>query len=385
MGSFQLNAGSSRLAIIDAFRGLAALVVCAFHARQIVWVGMRSFLSSQRHHNFIDTLLAYLSAPLLFGATAVPLFFIISGYCIHRSFASSQKIHGETRAAWSFYFLRRAWRIYPVFIFAMVLTAGLNTYSEPRLVPGCGIGAGPNSVQVAIWNLAGLAGSVAPNFGANFALWSLSIELQLYAVYPIVHYLSRQWGIVTLLKITLGLSLVASVLHDYGLVKILWFGPYWFCWTLGVLVAKIEACEIPFHLGKFQIAAWGVVSLSGFALWPSKWQELAFSNMGVFWALIVLRGLTKTNYPALICRTIQILATFGTFSYSLYVVHVPVCVFVRFCILGGAQAQSILTILPVIASCIGVALCSWFLVERFSLRLPDFLTRILSPAEQRSH
>lgn len=385
MHSSQLNAGSSRLAVIDAFRGLAALVVCAFHARQIVWVGMRGYLTSQGHHDIINTLLAYLSAPLIFGGMAVPLFFVISGYCIHRSFASGQKIHGETRTAWYLYFMRRAWRIYPVFICAMILTAGLNTCSEPRIVPGCGYSAGSHSIQTAIWNLAGLAGSVAPNFGANFPFWSLSIELQLYAAYPLVFYLSRRWGTVRLLYILLVFSVVTSLVRNGGLVKILWFGPYWFCWTLGVLVAKVEANEIPLALGKLHMVAWGAVSLSGYVLWALGFQELAFSNMGIFWALIVLRGLTKTDYPALISRMIRIFAVFGIFSYSLYVVHEPVCIFVRFCILGGAQSQSIVIILPVIALCVGVALCSWFLVERFSLRLPGFLMRALSRTEHPAH
>ena len=66
-------------------RGFAALFVAYFHCRQIVWVGMRDF-----HHAYVNalspgTLAGYLTLPFAWGPAGVSIFFVISGYCIHRN------------------------------------------------------------------------------------------------------------------------------------------------------------------------------------------------------------------------------------------------------------------------------------------------------------
>ena len=78
------------------------------------------------------------------------------------------------------------------------------------------------------------------------------------------------------------------------------------------------------------------------------------------------------------------LAKLGVISYSLYAVHVPVCVFVRSFFFEGTQSRNILAIFPAMAGCILVALGLFLLVERHSLRVPDWL-RNFSGLNRRPH
>src|ERR1700678_1844039 len=70
--------------VIDAMRGFAALLVAYFHCRQVAWVGMESFHHSVSHALSFSSIVAYLTLPIAWGSAGVPIFFVISGYCIHR-------------------------------------------------------------------------------------------------------------------------------------------------------------------------------------------------------------------------------------------------------------------------------------------------------------
>ena len=63
------------------------------------------------------------------------------------------------------------------------------------------------------------------------------------------------------------------------------------------------------------------------------------------------------------------LAKLGVISYSLYAVHVPVCVFVRSFFFEGTQSRNMLAIFPAMAACILFAWGLFLLVERHSLQI----------------
>ncbi len=180
---------TERLPIIDVARGGAALMVCALHAREVIWVGLFSSLSHRAQSSVLQTVLGVLSAPLAFGATAVPLFFVISGYCIHRSFATKLAAEPDHEPRWRTYYLRRAWRIYPVLISVMLITLLLDQFTVHRYPSDSKLGS--LSLRTMLVNLLGLQGLAGPYFGSNGPLWSLSVEMQLYAVYPAIFYLTR--------------------------------------------------------------------------------------------------------------------------------------------------------------------------------------------------
>lgn len=345
-------------------------MVCALHAREIIWVGLHSCISQRGHDNYLVTILGLLSAPLALGGTAVALFFVISGYCIHRSFATKLAADPNHQPNWRVYFIRRAWRIYPVLISVILITFLLDQYTLQRFPNDPKLGS--LSLQTMLVNLSALQGIAGPWYGSNGPLWTLSIEMQLYALYPIVFYLIAKRGINATLLVTLAVSLVCVAAgFSPGLRVFSWFGPYWFCWTLGCAVAEFERSGKTIILGRYQLILWFFISALGFGLCLGPFGTFAFSCVGCFWALIILKSLQAraTNASFL---PLTLLAKLGVISYSLYAVHKPICLFARSFFFHGLPTRNILYVLPVVTGCIVTAGVLFFLVERFSLQVPNW-------------
>jgi len=345
-------------------------MVCALHARQTIWVGLRQYLAEHGHKPTFTSVLGMLSTPAIYGAIAVPLFFVISGYCIHRSFALKLNANSDHAPHWGNYLIRRAWRIYPVLVAAMGLTWWLDPYTLERFPADAALG--DLSWTTALSNLLALQGVASPPYGSDRPLWSLSIELQLYALYPFIFYATRKWGIKICLGLTLAVSLAGVALSlTPGLASLVWFGPFWFCWTLGAAIAEIETgrCRFQLRLGGWII--WSAISLIGFVLWFGKLNIFAFSCIGCFWALLVLRGLRR---PASGLRFLPLgpMSKLGLVSYSLYAIHQPLCLFARSVFLHGVKTDNILLVPVVMAACVVAAAVLFFLVERRSLTPPKW-------------
>ena len=361
----------ARLPIIDVARGGAALVVCALHAREIIWVGLHASLSQRTNQSIFQTILGILSAPLAFGATAVPLFFVVSGYCIHRSFAAKLAVEPDHKPNWRDYFIRRVWRIYPVLIAVMLITLVLDQYTIHRFPADPKLGS--LSFKTMVVNLCALQGVAGPYYGSDGPLWTLSIELQLYALYPIIFYLIQRRGRNAALLTTFAASMFCIAMGYLPWFRSLtWFGPYWLCWTLGCAVAEFESSKGRVILGRGKFIVWCVISALGFGLWLGPFSIFAFSCVGCFWALIFLKCLQARTANASFLP-LTLLAKIGIISYSLYAVHVPVCLFIRSLFFHGTKSSNILFVPPVIGACVLVAAGLFFAVERYCLRVPNWL------------
>jgi peptidoglycan/LPS O-acetylase OafA/YrhL len=361
-------AGIARLPMIDVARGGAALIVCALHARLTIWIGLHACIAQRNHQSAFQTVLGILSAPLAFGATAVPLFFVVSGYCIHRSFAAKLAAEPDHEPNWRAYFIRRAWRIYPVLIAVMVITFLLDKLTVHQFPNDPMLGS--LSLKTMLLNLCALQGLAGPYYGSNGPLWTLSVEMQLYAVYPVIFYLIKKRGMNASLLMTLGVSMVSAAAGFSAQFRsFIWFGPYWFCWTLGCMVADLEGSKNWVTLERCKLIGWLLTSTLGFVLWLGPFRTLAFSFIGCFWALIILNCL-QTRLVNASFLPLALMARLGAISYSLYAIHVPVCLFARSLFFHGTFTRNILFVLPVMGVCILVATALFFFVERYSLRLP---------------
>src|SRR5688500_1389308 len=88
-----------RLTSIDALRGIAALAVVLTHI-------------PREHRGRIDgTFFAFL--PIDFGTLGVPLFLVISGFCIHLAVARRALEGHSASVDWAAFWKRRFYRLYP--------------------------------------------------------------------------------------------------------------------------------------------------------------------------------------------------------------------------------------------------------------------------------
>ncbi|CAE6753384.1 acyltransferase family protein [Paraburkholderia haematera] len=326
--------------VIDAMRGFAALLVAYFHCRQVEWVGMQAFHQSVGHSFSLSTIAAYLTFPIAWGSAGVPIFFVISGYCIHRGGALRLAKNPDYRLDTGNFWVRRFARIYPVLLAALVLTFALDWASLQ--LPPVNHKIREIGLQAFLVNLFSLQGVAGKTFGSNGALWTLSLEVQFYAIYPLLFALRRRLGMTSVLAIVAVINVVSAYVlerHD-----IQFFTSYWFSWTLGAWIADARARATP----DVRSSTWLYVLAAAFVALGCA--AFHFGQYGAFqlWAV----GFAFYLYKALERPAgdkahqadglgMRLLSRFGDFSFSLYLIHLPIFVLLSSILFRSSLQMSI--------------------------------------------
>lgn len=279
----------ARYQLLDAWRGAAALAVVLFHCSNTLF-------------SWSDGPLAQI---LLSGWVGVFVFFPISGYCI------AAAIDRPENSSISDYLRRRWWRIFPPYwaSIAVVLTVGLavlpfNRGSAEYL-------SLPPTEWVAVATLTqGLIGREAL---LNPVYWSLCYEEQFYLVMASLLLAPRRHRGTGLLLVTL-----AATAHGMGWLPTQRvpgiFLNHWLEFVAGTAV------YYRLHRPQEQHVAGGLVVLILAALLL----EGAGVTLVVSSTVALFMLFLKPLEPMLISLApVRALMLIGTFSYSLYLVHVP--------------------------------------------------------------
>jgi peptidoglycan/LPS O-acetylase OafA/YrhL len=322
--------------VIDAMRGFAALLVAYFHSRQVEWVGMQSFHRTVGRSFDLSSIAAYLTFPIAWGSAGVPIFFVISGYCIHRSAALRLAKNPHYRLDAINFWARRFTRIYPVLFGALLLTLALDWTSLHFLPVNHKIlDIGPQAFLVNLFSLQGVAGKT---YGSNGALWTLSLEVQFYVIYPLLFALRRKIGMMPVLIVVAAVNVLSAfVLERHDLQ---FFTSFWFSWTLGAWIAELQvkrgAGESRSPWLFYALAA--LFTVLGCVAFHFG-QYLAFQLWAIgfaFYLIEALKSRRQNNTPA-----IRLLSRFGDFSFSLYLIHLPICVLLSSVLFRSALQLSI--------------------------------------------
>lgn len=235
----------NKLVSINVARGLAALSVFVYHYQ-------------------VGAVLAKYTGIIAFSWIAYPganygvtLFFVISGFCIHGS--EWRRLQRDPGAAFSLrrYAERRVRRIYPVYLFALLISCLLN-----------GINGDWPSFTDLTFHVLLLHGFSQAFFNSiNLVLWTISIEGFFYIIYPLWLKYRLKAGLLrafvggTLLS-TVCLALTAAFFYPYSLPSRWFFLNTWGGWLLGALLAETMETSPQFY----RSGGWGVLSgLSGFS------------------------------------------------------------------------------------------------------------------------
>ncbi|MFL9953563.1 acyltransferase [Paraburkholderia nemoris] len=329
--------GAGKEHVIDAMRGFAALLVAYFHCRQVEWVGMQTFHQSVGHSFSLSTIAAYLTFPIAWGSAGVPIFFVISGYCIHRGGALRLAKNPDYRLDTGNFWIRRFARIYPVLLAALVLTFALDWVSLQ--LPPVNHKIREIGLQAFLVNLFSLQGVAGKTFGSNGALWTLSLEVQFYAIYPLLFALRRRLGMTSVLAIVA----VINVLSAYVLERhdLQFFTSYWFSWTLGAWIADAKSRSTP----EARSSVWLYVLAAAFiALGCAAFhfgQYGAFQLWAVGFAFYLYKALERPNTDKADTPGVRLLSRFGDFSFSLYLIHLPIFVLLSSILFRSSLQMSI--------------------------------------------
>lgn len=371
-----------RVSAIDALRGMAALAVLLYHARGVFWVGIAETYRQHAWQPDLSAWLGYLSAPLGLGGQGVTLFFVLSGYCIHRRGARLLATNPDLQLDWKTFAGRRFWRIYPTYLAALLVTALIDQWLAGKtgtLPPGQ-----DNSPYALLMSCLTLQGYFAPHFGSNGVFWTLAMEVHLYAAYPLLFLLSRRWGPQMTLGLTLlaGLGYVAAdqligiekhLPHRFQSGPVLL--PYWFTWTLGFYWAEVEAgraADFGDRIWRWLATGCGVAGLT-FSL--AHWQYPAEVCWALFFTSLLRWSLRLRGQQFWNQHLGRGLAVVGVFSYSLYAIHAPLLLAIHAML--DPMSQKYPTIWPTLGVSVGVLPIAWLffrLVEWWSVRKVGSLT-----------
>ena len=299
-----------RMAGLDGLRGLAALYVVAFHCWLLTFAGFPAKSGP------------FWLGWLMYGRLAVVFFLIISGFSLALSPARS----GWRLTSVKQFLRRRSFRILPPYWAAL---AG-SLVIAATIVPASH--AGPPTIRtVLVYSLLLQDVMVTPT--PNGAFWSIAVEVELYLALPALLLLHRRWGGIGLLTIVLSPVAVFGVLSNNGtpVEDVNHLAPNLApVFVAGILAASVTnqpkgIRQIPW-LGLSIVASAPVICLivTRGPTWTVNhyfWIDVAAAPPMAFLIIAVAVGRP---------RALQLLLdrsparTLGSFSYSLYLIHLPI-------------------------------------------------------------
>jgi peptidoglycan/LPS O-acetylase OafA/YrhL len=203
------------------------------------------------------------------GRFGVILFFIHTSLVLMQSMDSlARKSDGKT-GRWIFqFYLRRAFRIYPLSIVVVFLAVWLGTPMAPWDNPQTAA-LGVKGIVLNVLLLQNIV-QVQPAIGP---LWTLPIEVQMYAVLPFVFMVirSRNW-VRYMAVLWIAAAGVAGVVYHYtGRMNLLAFTP---CFLCGAIAYKLRSTSKPSWSASLWVPAILAVTVGGI-VWtldvPIEW------------------------------------------------------------------------------------------------------------------
>ena len=301
---------ADRVEGVDGIRGLAALYVVMHHCWLLTFHGYPA-----------DTGPAWLGW-LLYGHLAVVAFITVSGF----SLAISPARKGWHLGGTGRFALRRAWRILPPYWAALAFSLVIAWTVIPQLHSGP-----PTGRSVLVYGL--LLQDVVTAPIPNGAFWSIAVEAELYFLFPLLLLLRRRAGAVAVLAAVLVPVIAFGVLDPAAATanKLTWIAPQFApLFAVGVLGAGVLAAgdrirRLPWPwLAALAAAPVLVLIVVNGSVWTVDhyyWIDLAVAP-----AIALLLAAVATGRPAPLVALLNTgpMRSLGTFSYSLYLIHVPI-------------------------------------------------------------
>ena len=357
-----LRRGPARVSELDGLRGIAILMVLAFHFTP----------AAGPLHPFAHVFQA--------GWIGVDLFFVLSGFLITGILMDSA---GQPHYYRNF-FVRRSLRIFPLYYACLLLYAWLTFYPgaihwSDYLTPG-----DARWYLFYVGNFRAFFRNAWPGAAMLTPLWSLQVEEQFYWSFPFVVAMTRRRTlarillasvlVALLLRLILALALPANLVGNYVLMPCRMDAL-----AMGGLVAY-AARQKPEWLKNRWIAPLtllcgavflGICMLSSEAPWSFSMRTFGYTALDLaFTGVLVLLIGRRPQSLLKLCRW-GVLTWLGTISYGLYLLHIPAMTVVDRWIAPALHLASrgSAAFFVAFAVAIAVASLSWVALESPILRL----------------
>jgi len=332
---------------LDIWRGIACLLVLVNHS---------VFYSQPVPPNALGVLNNWISAIALRLWAGVPIFFVISGYCISATIDKQRRMGTSVGT----YFLRRFRRIFPPFWITLLATAaivGAVELAVPGVLTRDGIFLRPwwysgwqwagtaSLTEIWRWHLVGGQKALLLSHA-----WTLCYEEQFYAVTGLLLALCPRRYFSGAAVVTLGvLAIVGWAAWSGTPIDGFFFDGNWILFAFGVLVYHTlnygsrtrQWVASAVFVGVFI----GAASFGSALLDPVKNNPQVYAVASAF-ALAVL---WFRPYDEALCSTawLKPLRNCGLMCYSLYLLHLPIADLVKASL--AAAGVTLATLSPVVS------------------------------------
>ncbi|MBD2692553.1 acyltransferase family protein [Anabaena catenula] len=330
--------GEKRLHLpyLDGLRGLASLYVVLVHVEPSIG-------------GQLPILWSLFGEAMKYGAFSVVIFIVLSGYVLMLPVARSE--NGQLSGSFINYIKRRSRRILPPYyvtlLICLLLTAiilVLEKFTDFQWNVEAGLGAfSPRFSLIDVLLKLLIVHNLDSNsyLTINPPMWTIATEWQIYFLFPLLLLpIWRRLGLFWVVIITFLIGLTPVYLLN-GLFESA--NPWFLCiFCLGMAAADIGFSRKPQLVAIRNSLPWGWLAIIFTCIAViTEWRQLelhiwinqTFAGLAFACLFISLtKSIIEDKKPSLILRILQhpLAIALGTFSYSLYLIHGPVLVLVRY-------------------------------------------------------
>ena len=297
------------------------------------------------------------------GVCGVAMFFVVSGFCIHLSHLR----RGSEDPWFVDFFFRRVTRIYPPYLVALLLFSFVYPFGVVDLAAG----------KQVVNFFAHLF--LVHNFfelevfaGINPSFWSIAVEAQLYAIYPLLYFLAGRtsWKtclvVCAVIEVSIRVWAAIALTHGTPLPRAITYSPTSFLlsWSIGAAIADayVNKGQLPFARQSFRF--WLICCLVCPHVQPLT--RFNFLVVAVTTGVFIARSLGGEQLLPRFTgsRTLgRHLSFAGTVSYSCYLFHQPLINRVSIVVnrLTGIEFHPVADFSLTLATWPGMLVLSWVL------------------------
>lgn len=335
-------ANSNRVPLIDWLRGLAALCVVIFHFNEL-----------RPSTDWYQTAAS-------FGWLGVPVFFVVSGYCIF--------LAALREPNWAPFLVARIFRIWPAYVLSLFLICvlvGVRTVTT-----------GTNDITVVPKTIEGILATLFLAYspltdvkGMNWVYWTLTYEFTFYLVVTLGLILRKFSPILIVLLTVMSCF---ETLHDQ---KLLFFLRHWGLFASGIALVLM--------VRKQYLYASILLAISLVSIWIN---EPKSSSIVAYITCILIIAASQDAFQKLNLQ-MPFLDHLGNWSYSLYLLHIPVGIYLFGRFANYEQMRSISNVMVtdfvLLGICLIYAAMAYYLVELPGIRLGKYLAKRVSNGEKK--